>query len=36
MSSFDDELDADARYERRVFWLQLAIVILVAAVVVLL
>ena len=30
---FDDELEADERFERRLFWRQLAIVVLVAALV---
>lgn len=32
--SFEDELAADERFERRLFWRQLAIVILVAALIV--
>ena len=36
MSAFDDELAADERFERRLFWRQLAIVLLVAALVVVL
>ena len=36
MSDFDDELEADERFERRLFWRQLAIVVLVAALVALL
>jgi hypothetical protein len=33
VSEFDDELAADERFERRLFWRQLAIVLLVAALV---
>ena len=35
MSDFEDELEADERFERRLFWRQLAIVLFVAALVVL-
>ena len=31
VSSFDAELEADERFERRLFWRQLAIVLVVAA-----
>ena len=34
--SFEDELAADERFERRLFWRQLAIVVLVAGVIALL
>ena len=33
MTGFDDELEADERFERRLFWRQLAIVVFVAALV---
>ena len=33
--TFEDELNADARFERRLFWRQLAIVVVAAALVVL-
>ena len=33
--AFDEELEADDRFERRVFWRQLAIILLVAVLVVL-
>jgi hypothetical protein len=33
---FEDELEADERFERRLFWRQLAIVLLVAVVIALL
>jgi hypothetical protein len=35
VSDFEDELEADERFERRLFWRQLAIVLFVAALVVL-
>ena len=31
--TFEDELEADERFERRLFWRQLAIVLLVAVVI---
>ncbi len=34
--SFEDELAADERFERRLFWRQLAIVVVVAALIALL
>ena len=34
--SFESELDADERFERRLFWRQLAIVVVVAVLIVLL
>jgi hypothetical protein len=33
VTGFDDELEADERFERRLFWRQLAIVLLVAVLV---
>ena len=33
MTDFDDERDADERFERRLFWRQLAIVLFVAVLV---
>jgi hypothetical protein len=36
MSDFEHDLEADERFERRLFWRQLAIVVLVAVVIALL
>ena len=33
MTDFEDELEADERFERRLFWRQVAIVLFVAALV---